>query len=208
MLAAACTTLDPYTGDEKVSKSTWGAVIGGASGAAVGALSGDNGRERRKRALIGAGVGALAGGAVGYYMDQQEAELRRKLQGTGVSVSRAGDVIVLNMPGNITFGTGRADVKADFYSVLNSVALVLDEYDKTLVEVIGHTDSVGSAEYNQTLSERRASSVGGYLQGQGIPTQRVLTYGQGEYLPIGDNDTANGRQKNRRVELTLVPLTA
>ncbi len=208
VISAACTTLDPYTREEKVSKATWGTVIGSASGAAVGALSGDNGRERRKRALIGAGVGALAGGAVGYYMDQQEAELRRKLEGTGVSVTRSGDMIVLNMPGNITFATGRSEVKADFYDVLDSVALVLEEYNKTLVEVIGHTDSVGASEYNQTLSEQRASSVGRYLQSRGIPDQRVHTYGQGEYMPIAGNDSATGRQANRRVELALVPLTA
>ncbi len=208
LLTAACTTTDPYTREEKVSKATWGSFIGGASGAAIGALSGDNGRERRKRALLGAGVGALAGGAVGYYMDRQEAILRSKLEGTGVSVSRVGDTIVLNMPGNVTFATGRAEVKSEFYGVLESVALVLDEYNKTLVEITGHTDSVGAAEYNQTLSENRAQSVGSYLRSQGIPQERMLTYGQGEYLPIGDNDTPSGRQRNRRVELVLVPLTA
>lgn len=203
--AVACTTVDPYTRAEKTSNSTWGALIGGASGAAIGALSGGN---RGKRALIGAGVGVLAGSAVGHYMDRQEAELLRRLEGTGVSVTRSDDMIVLNMPGSITFATARAEVKADFYGVLDSVALVLEEYDKTLIEVAGHTDDTGASGYNQKLSEQRASSVGRYLESRGIADQRVYTYGEGEQFPVADNDSAVGRQRNRRVELVLVPLTA
>jgi outer membrane protein OmpA-like peptidoglycan-associated protein len=206
-LFAGCQTLDPYTQEKGVSKTTKGAAIGAISGAVVGILTGDDSRERRKRALIGAGAGALAGGAVGNYMDRQEAKLRQQLQGTGVSVTRNGNNITLNMPGNITFQTDSADLRADFFDVLNSVSLVLKEYDKTLVEVAGHTDSTGSDQYNQTLSERRASSVAQYLQSRGINQQRVLTVGAGEAYPVGSNDTPDGRQLNRRVELSLEPIT-
>ncbi|HEY8507772.1 MAG TPA: YMGG-like glycine zipper-containing protein, partial [Steroidobacteraceae bacterium] len=136
-IVAGCTTTNAYTGEKQVSKTTKGAGIGALIGAAAGALSGDDSKERRKRALIGAGVGALAGGAVGKYMDNQEAKLREKLQGTGVSVTRTGDTLVLNMPGNITFATGSADLNASFFSVLESVALVLKEYDKTIIDVAG-----------------------------------------------------------------------
>jgi outer membrane protein OmpA-like peptidoglycan-associated protein len=206
-ILAACSTTNPYTGEKEVSKTAKGAGIGALAGAAVGALSGDNSEERRKRALIGAGVGALAGGAVGQYMDRQEAKLREQLQGTGVSVSREGENIVLNMPGNITFNTGSADLNANFFGVLDSVALVLKEYDKTVIDVTGHTDAVGSEESNRVLSQRRAGTVGHYLYGKGVKDQRIETRGAGEDRPVAPNDTANGRQQNRRVELTLVPLT-
>ena len=201
-----CTT-NPYTGEEQASKAATGAAIGAAAGAAIGAISGDDGRERRKRALIGAGVGALTGAAVGHYMDVQEDKLRRKLEGTGVRVSRVGDDIVLHMPGNITFETNSVDINASFFDVLASVALVLKEYDKTLIEVAGHTDSRGAESYNQDLSERRASSVSGYLQSQGIESLRIETFGFGETRPIASNGTAEGRRQNRRVELTLAPVT-
>lgn len=207
LAVTACTTTDPYTREEKTSKATKGAGIGAAAGAVAGAISGDNSRERKKRALIGAGVGAIAGGSIGYYMDVQEAKLRERLEGTGVSVTRDGDHIILNMPGNVTFDVDRAEIRPDFHDVLDSVALVLEEYEKTLVEVAGHTDSTGSAEYNQALSERRASAVANYLRGQGIQQQRFLIIGHGESLPIASNDTEQGRRQNRRVELTLVPLT-
>jgi outer membrane protein OmpA-like peptidoglycan-associated protein len=203
----ACTTLDPYTGEKETSKSTKGAIIGAASGAVAGVISGDDSRERRKRALIGAGVGALAGGAVGYYMDRQEAKLREQLAGTGVQVVRQGDNIVLSMPGNITFATDSADLNSSFYSVLDSVALVLNEYDKTLIEIAGHTDNTGSDEYNQSLSVRRANSVADYLKARKIAQMRMEAFGLGEQYPVADNSTTEGRQLNRRVELTLVPLT-
>jgi outer membrane protein OmpA-like peptidoglycan-associated protein len=204
---AACQTIDPYTGETKTSNATKGAAIGAATGAVIGAISGDNNRERRKNAAIGAGIGVLAGGGIGYYMDQQEARLRQQLAGTGVSVTRSGDQIILNMPGNVTFATNQADIRADFYPVLDSVALVLDEYDKTLVEVVGHTDSTGSDAINQPLSERRAASVGAYLRSRGVIPQRLATFGVGSKYPVADNGSTQGRALNRRVEITLVPLT-
>lgn len=206
-LLAGCYTTNPYTGERQVSKTAKGAGIGALAGAAIGALTGDNSKERRKRALIGAGVGALAGGAVGNYMDRQEAKLRAQLEGTGVSVTRTGDTIILNMPGNITFATGSADLNPSFFGVLQSVALVLKEFDKTIIDVAGHTDSVGSEQSNQLLSERRANTVGQYLMSQGIMAERIAMVGYGESRPIASNDTAEGRALNRRVELTLTPIT-
>jgi outer membrane protein OmpA-like peptidoglycan-associated protein len=198
-----CQTTNPYTGEQQTSKSTIGAGIGAVGGALAGALI----SGKRKNVLIGAGLGALAGGLAGNYMDQQEAKLRAQLQGTGVSVTRAGDQIILNMPGNITFATNSADISANFYPVLNSVALVVNEFEKTYVDVVGHTDSTGRADFNQQLSERRAQSVASYLQSQKVLPERLLTRGMGPNSPIASNDTPEGRALNRRVEIILTPLT-
>lgn len=206
LITSGCQTTDPYTGEKKVSSTTKGAAIGAVAGAVVGAISGDNARERRQRALIGAGVGGLAGGAVGAYMDRQEAELRRELENTGVSVTRRGDEITLNMPSNITFASGSSDLDSRFFAVLDSVAKVVRKYDKTLVEVAGHTDSVGSIDSNQILSERRANTVTQYLISRGIVRDRTIVVGGGERYPVADNGTAEGRALNRRVELSLLPI--
>ncbi len=206
-LLVGCYTTNPYTGDQQTSKTAAGAGIGALAGAVVGMLTGGDARQHRKNALIGAGIGALAGGAAGNYMDRQEAKLRAQLQGTGVSVTRKGNDITLNMPGNVTFQTNSADLRPDFFTVLNSVTLVLKEYDKTILEVAGHTDNTGTAQYNQVLSQRRADSVAQYLNSQGVNKQRIITVGAGETRPIAPNTTADGRQANRRVELTLEPIT-
>jgi outer membrane protein OmpA-like peptidoglycan-associated protein len=208
VFVSGCTTLDAYTREEKTSQATKGALIGAGIGAVVGLISGDDAVERRQRALIGAGIGALAGGAVGSYQDKQEAALRAELEGTGVYVHRDGDNITLNMPGNITFATDSSDLSPAFFDVLNSVGKVLKEFDQTVVEVAGHTDSTGSDQYNQSLSERRANSVARYLQAQGVIPQRLIMVGMGEAYPVADNATATGRQANRRVEITMVPVTA
>lgn len=200
-------TINPFTQEPETSNAAKGAMIGAAAGIAVGLASGDDAVERRQRALILAGVGALAGGAIGYYMDQQEAKLRAELQGTGVSVTRIGDNITLNMPGNVTFATNSSDLSPAFFDVLSSVSKVLAEFDQTVVEVAGHTDSSGSEDYNQGLSERRAGSVAHYLQSQGIINERLLTVGLGESMPVADNSLSSGKQLNRRVEITMVPVT-
>lgn len=200
-VVAGCYTTDPYTGEKKVSDTTKGAGIGALTGAAVGAIAG-----KGKGALIGAGVGALAGGAVGNYMDRQEGKLRAQLKGTGVSVTRTGDTINLVMPGNITFASGSSDLNASFFSVLGSVALVLKEYDKTTIDVAGYTDSTGSAQKNQALSQQRAQTVAQFLRAKGIPEERIASAGYGATRPVASNSTAQGRQANRRVELTLTPL--
>ena len=203
LAAPACTTLDPYTREEKVANATKGAAIGAAAGAAAGAIvAGD-----RRSVLIGAGIGALAGGVVGNYMDQQEAALRARLEDTGVSVTRDGEQIMLNMPGHVTFATNSADVTSRFYDVLNSVSLVLNEFNRTYVDLVGHTDSTGSLDYNQALSVRRADSVGDYLQGQGVEPARFIISGAGPSTPLASNDTPEGRAMNRRVEIILTPLT-
>ena len=207
VFVSGCKTLDAYTREEQMSSATKGALIGAATGAAVGLISGDDAVERRQHALIGAGIGALAGGSIGYYMDKQEAELRAELEGTGVSVVRNGDNITLSMPGNVTFATNSSDLSPAFFDVLNSVGKVLAEYDQTVVEVAGHTDSTGSDAHNQGLSDRRANSVSSYLSGQGVIDQRLITLGMGESRPVADNGSEAGRQANRRVEITMVPVT-
>lgn len=207
VLTTACTTIDPYTREEETARAQRQALIGAAAGAVAGLITGDSSMERKKRALVGAGLGALTGAAVGSYMDRQEARLREELDRTGVSVTRDGDNITLNMPGNITFATNSADLNAAFFDVLNSVAIVLNEFEQTVVEVAGHTDSTGTDAYNLDLSRRRASSVARYLAGRDILFDRIIEVGMGESRPVATNETAEGRQANRRVELTLVPLS-
>jgi outer membrane protein OmpA-like peptidoglycan-associated protein len=199
---AGCTT-NPYTGEEQASNTAKGAGIGAIGGAVISAVTGGS----RKNILLGAGIGALAGGGVGYYMDQQENKLRTQLNNTGVSVTRDGDKIILNMPGTITFATNSSDISADFYQILNSVALVINEFEKTYVDVTGHTDSTGSDSHNMQLSIARATSVARYLESRSVLPQRVSTQGMGKSQPIATNDTPAGRALNRRVEIVLTPLT-
>ena len=199
---AGCMTTDPYTGEQKTSNATKGAGIGAVAGAIIGAATSSS-KDREKGILVGAAAGAAIGGGVGNYMDKQEAELRDELQGSGVQVVRSGNQIELIMPGNITFDTNVSSVKADFYPTLNSVAKVIVKFDETRVFVQGHTDSTGSLELNQRLSEDRANSVARYLAGQGVAQSRIETEGYGPRYPIADNSTAAGRAQNRRVEIEL-----
>jgi outer membrane protein OmpA-like peptidoglycan-associated protein len=207
LLASACTTVDPYTGQPGLSNAAGGALLGAGVGALAGLAVGGSPRAQRNAVLIGAGVGALTGGAIGTYMDQQEAELRAQLQGTGVGIVRNGNQISLIMPSNITFATDQDAVNTSFYPTLNSVGIVLRKYNRTLVDVNGHTDSVGDDNYNYRLSERRALSVANYLGGQGVDTRRFSVVGFGETEPIASNATEAGRSQNRRVEIQLVPVS-
>ena len=209
-LTGCLTTQDAYTGDTQVRKSVAGTGIGAAAGALAGAIIGNNvgGGNARRGALIGAGLGALTGGGIGLYLDQQEAELRQQLQGTGVSVTRTENGIILNMTSNITFASGADQVEAGFYPVLNSVAVVLDKFDRSLIDVYGHTDSDGDDKSNFDLSERRAANVARYLIGQGLDGRRFATQGFGENRPIATNATPEGKSLNRRVEVQISPLTA
>jgi outer membrane protein OmpA-like peptidoglycan-associated protein len=202
--AASCTTVNPYTRETQTSKAVKGAGIGAAVGAVAGLLTKG---DKLDNALIGAGVGAIAGGGVGYYMDVQEAKLRQRLEGTGVSITRVGDNITLNMPSSITFALNSSDLNAQFFGALEGVGVVLKEYNKTVIEIAGHTDSSGSDQYNQQLSQRRAQAVATYLASQGVKQERLMTVGAGEAYPIASNDTEQGRAANRRVELTIVPVT-
>ncbi|HZY48947.1 MAG TPA: OmpA family protein [Devosia sp.] len=206
---SACTTMNAYTGQQQLSSTAGGAMIGAGTGAVVGALAGAaTGNDPRIAALIGAGLGGLTGAAVGHYMDQQEAELRAQLQSTGVSVTRVGNQIILNMPSNITFDTDSATVKPDFNQTLVSVGLVLKKFNKTIVDVYGHTDNTGTEAHNQDLSQRRAVSVATILANQGIDQRRFYIEGKGETDPIASNATETGRTQNRRVEIQISPISA
>ncbi len=198
-----CTTTNPYTGEEEVSKTTKGAGIGALAGVLTAVLVGGD----RKKLLLGAGIGALIGGGVGKYMDNQEDKIRMQLQSTGVSVTRDGNYIILNMPGNVTFASGSSNISADFYPILDSVALVLNEFEKTYIDINGHTDSTGSASLNNQLSKARASSVARYFQSRQVVAQRIVTKGAGSSKPVASNDTQAGRALNRRVEIILTPIT-
>ena len=203
----ACTTTNPYTGQSQLSNTAGGTLIGAGGGAVAGALIGGAvGGDPRIGALIGAGVGGLTGATIGSYMDQQEAELRAQLQGTGVSVTRVGQNIILNMPSNITFATDSANVNPGFNQTLVSVALVLKKYDKSIVDVYGHTDSQGDDAYNLSLSQKRAVSVATIIANQGIDQRRFYIEGKGESSPIASNATEPGRAQNRRVEIQISPI--
>lgn len=209
VLATGCATTG-YMGPDGqagTSKTTKGAVIGGLVGAVAGVLTGDDAVERRQRALVGAGVGGLAGGAIGNYQDRQERALRDRLAGSGVQVVRDGDNITLNMPGNVTFDHDQSNVKAQFYGTLGEVASTLNEYNQTVIQVAGFTDSTGTDSYNQALSERRANAVASYLTSKGVALNRMVIKGLGESYPIASNDSEAGRAQNRRVEITIVPVT-
>ncbi|MDN6180264.1 MAG: OmpA family protein [Halomonas subglaciescola] len=210
ILLAGCASQSPYGGQNgggqtQRSKTGTGAGIGALVGAAAGALSGDGSTSRRDRGLIGAAVGAAAGAGVGAYMDRQENQLREGLQGSRIEVDRRGDDIVLNMPSSVTFGFDSADLTSDARNALNEVSNVLSQYTDTRVNIAGHTDSTGDANYNQKLSERRAQSVGNYLSRNSVSSSRLNTMGYGESQPVASNNNDAGRAQNRRVEITLTP---
>ncbi len=206
-VSSCAPTTNPYTGQTQTSKTTQGALLGTLGGAAIGALIGDKkgGHRTGRYALRGALMGAAAGAGIGQYMDQQEALIRRQLEGSGVSVSRVGNDLVLNMPSDITFQTGRAEIQPQFANTLASVALILMKYQKTNISIVGHTDSDGGAAYNQRLSMERARSVAHFLNRQGVSFRRMFTDGRGESSPVASNSTAAGKALNRRVELRIIP---
>ena len=206
---------DPYnqqqqagTGPRIGTRTATGAVVGAGAGALLGYLTNTNkSSEGRTNALIGAGIGALAGGAIGNYMDRQQARLQQQLAGTGVDVVRQGNNIVLDMPSDITFAFDRSDLQPQFYPVLDQIAATLNQYPQTYVDVVGHADAQGSDDYNLALSQRRASSVAGYLTSRNVLADRLFIAGQGERQPIASNDSEAGRAQNRRVEIILRPHT-
>ncbi|MCW2365247.1 outer membrane protein OmpA-like peptidoglycan-associated protein [Sphingobium sp. B7D2B] len=202
---SGCVT-DPETGNRTISK----AAIGGVGGALGGYLLGDilGGRNDRTEKIVGAGIGAVAGAGVGAYMDAQERKLRQQTAGTGVDVVRQGDELLLRMPSGITFATDQATVQPQAQSTLDQVASTLAEYPKTMIDVLGHTDSDGSEAYNQALSERRAQAVANYLGRRGVDPVRMATMGYGETRPVASNETADGKAQNRRVEIKIVPAVA
>lgn len=196
---AACTTQDAYTGESKVNRATTYGVVGAVVCGAIGAT------ESSKRARNAAAACGLAGAGVGAYMDAQERKLRAELVGSGVQVVREGNNLRLVMPNNITFGVNEATLSTSIYGTLNAVVKVLNEFNETRLQVAGHTDSSGDANYNQNLSVKRAESVGNYLRSQGVAASRLVTVGYGETRPIANNSSAAGRAENRRVELLIIP---
>ena len=206
-MLSACSTQPPADGDAAANQS-WKSSIGSIVGTLGGVLSGGAAGDRRAGAPNGEGTGPRAGATtIATYMDVQEFELREQLNGSGVSVTRSGDDIILNMPGNATFGVNRAEINPAFHEVLDSMAQVVKEYDRTLIDIAGHTDDSGSMLLNMDLSLRRAEGVAHYLESRGIARMRIDAKGYGPISPVADNDTAEGRQLNRRVEVALRPLT-
>ena len=206
VLAAACASM-VLAGCAQVQenpRTAAGAGIGALGGAAVGTLFGG---DDRRNALIGAGIGMLAGAAVGQYLDQQQRELEQSLAGSNARVVRQGDQLLVNFPGEVTFATDSAQIRPEFYPTLNDVAATLQRYPRSYIDVVGHTDSTGSEQYNQRLSEQRAQSVANYLRSRGVEPARIAAYGMGESQPIATNATAQGRQQNRRVEVRIIPAT-
>ncbi|WP_409526166.1 OmpA family protein [Nitrincola sp. MINF-07-Sa-05] len=203
-LLAGCTT-NPNTGEREASKAGVYGGVGAVAGAVIGAATSSK-EDRAKGAAIGAAVGAAAGGGYGYYVDTQEAKLRETLQGTGVDVQRNGDDLRLIMPGNITFATNSSDISSSFYQTLNSMVSVFNEFDQNGIDIVGHTDSTGSMELNQNLSNSRAQSVASYLASNGVAASRISSYGVGPNQPIASNANEAGRAQNRRVEINLRPM--
>lgn len=208
LLLAGCQTQNAYTGEQQTSKATQGAVIGGVAGAAIGALTHTHGRGAGKNALIGGAIGAIAGGLVGNYMDNQEAELRRDLRASGVSVRRVGDDIVLVMRNDILFQLNSHDLSGRALRTIDAVAKVLNHYDKTLINVNGFTDTTGTYDYNMRLSQKRAEAVANVLVDDGVNPARISPRGFGEtHLAVPTGDNVN-EPRNRRVEIRIVPHTA
>jgi outer membrane protein OmpA-like peptidoglycan-associated protein len=200
----ACVT-DPETGQQGMTRAGGGALAGAGAGALLGAILG--GSNNRAAVLIGTGIGAIAGGSVGSYMDKQERELRARTAGTGIEVQREGDQIALKLPAGISFDFNSAAIRPEFKPALDQVAQTLASYQSTFVDVTGHTDSIGSVQVNQRLSEQRAESVANYFTLQGVNRARIATRGYGKTMPIASNDTEEGRAQNRRVEIKLTPVT-
>ncbi|SDX31946.1 Outer membrane protein OmpA [Albimonas donghaensis] len=181
-----------------------GAALGAGLGAAAGLLVGG---DDRRNALVGAGIGMLAGAAAGTYLDSQERQLQKDLEGTGATVTNTGDALLVTLPGGVTFQTDSDKVTNNFKRPLNRVARTLNKYPSSYVDVIGHTDSTGDASYNMQLSQRRARSVAAELIQRGVANARIATAGMGETQPVASNETVDGRAANRRVEIKIVPAT-
>jgi len=206
--ASACTTMDPYSSTPQRNNTGTGAIYGALGGAVLGYLTNtSDGEQGRRNALIGAGVGALGGAAVGNYMDRQQRAMEAELSGTGVGVARQGDTLVLRMPSDVTFAVNQSNIEPRFDAVLSDVAGVLEEYDRSLVDVVGHTDSSGGDAINQPLSERRAISVADALIRNGLQRERLFVAGQSSRVPVASNATVEGRAQNRRVEILIRPFT-
>lgn len=205
-LLGACTTTDPYSSTPRRNNTGTGVIAGAVGGALLGYLTNtSNSEQGRRNALIGAGIGALGGAAVGSYMDRQQRELEAELSGSGVGVARQGDNLVLRMPSDVTFASNQSSINNRFYTTLDDVAAVLNRYDQSVVDIVGHADSDGADDYNLNLSRQRASSVAQYLVSRNVLADRLYVDGMGESAPIATNATAEGKAQNRRVEILIRP---
>jgi len=205
LFMVGCTTVDPVTGEREANRTGTGAIIGAVVGAGLGTMAGG---DDRRNAMIGAGIGALAGAGIGNYMDRTYLNLRERLAGTGVGVTRVSQSqILLNFPADLTFDFDRDAVKGQFVPTLQQVAGILRDYNQTTVDVYGHADSVGAENYNQDLSERRAMNVASIMMQGGVIRQRVVVQGFGEDRPIVSNASDDGRARNRRVEVYISAFT-
>lgn len=199
LLLTACD--DPrYAGGGEFERTRQGAITGAVIGGIAGAAA--NGNDDLRQAAVGATIGAIAGGVIGSALDRQAADLRRQTGGD-VGVVRSGDSIVVTMPQDILFATDSTSLRPDLQSDLFAVANNLRNYPNTRVQVIGHTDSTGSAAYNLDLSQRRANAVASVLINAGVPSSRITAFGAGEDQPIATNQTEAGRAQNRRVEIII-----
>lgn len=200
LLTTACTSPE-YAGTDPNRKAKEGALIGGFLGAISGAMVSDN---NKKGAIVGAAIGAGVGAAIGNNLDKQEAELRQQLDGN-VGITNTGDRLIVTMPQDILFATDSTYVQGGLRDDLQTVANSLNRYPDTTVQVVGHTDNTGSAQYNLDLSQRRAAAVANILIGGGVNSGRVQIIGRGEDMPIATNLSAEGRAQNRRVEIVILP---
>jgi outer membrane protein OmpA-like peptidoglycan-associated protein len=203
LTVSGCVT-DPNTGEQKVSRTAAVGAGGALAGLLLGGLiGGGTGR------IIGAGIGGVAGAAVGYQMDKQIKELREQTAGTGIDVTEVdnGQAILVNLPDGVTFDVDSAMLKPQFRNTLDQIAQNLQTYPDSLIDVYGHTDSTGSDQYNQALSERRAKTVADYLTMRGVSAARIRSQGYGKTMPVASNDTIDGRARNRRVEIKIVPIS-
>jgi outer membrane protein OmpA-like peptidoglycan-associated protein len=201
LLLAACQ--EPLPG-QSTDQARQGALIGAGIGAVAGALTGDDDEERLRNAVIGAAAVGAVGGAIGNSLDRQEAELRQQLGGN-VGIVNNGQNLVVTLPEAILFATDSTSVSAASQSSLRTVAASLNRYPNTTVNVIGHTDNVGAAAYNQDLSQRRAQAVASVLVNSGVSPSRIVAIGRGLTQPVASNATAEGRAQNRRVEIVITP---
>ncbi len=200
-LLAGCASTAPRQREPYVTKrdrTVKGASVGAVAGAAGAVLAG---KRQADEILAGAAIGAVVGGGVGAYMDHQQEKLARI---PGTTVERVGeDTLLVHFNSDVLFDVNSATIDSDGRSTLEDVAGVLNQYPKTAVVVQGHTDSTGSEEYNQNLSEHRATSVRSYLTGRGVDADRLAAVGFGEGSPVASNDSESGRRQNRRVDILL-----
>lgn len=197
---SGCQSTGQNLGGVEYDKAALGTLTGAAAGYGISKSNANSSRQNNRAAAIG----AVLGGASGLYLDQKEKKLRQQMAGTGVEVNRNPDGSVgLIMPGNITFDTNKSNIKPNFYSTLNKVAQTLAEDNKSAILVTGYTDSTGNDSINIPLSQARAQSVANYLSGQGVSSARINAQGYGSANPIASNATADGREQNRRVEISI-----